>query len=403
MKRTLVLLFAFFLAVITPAPAHSARQQSEPAQSHPAEQAPPPHAERPHEIIISPEVHPDRSVTFRFRDPNAQQVLLDLEGLKPAPMEKGANGVWTITTAPLEPEFYGYTFVADGVSLVDPSNSLIKPNLLHLSSMVHVPGPSSLPWEVNEEPHGVVHHHFYHSTVVGDNRDFYVYTPPGYNPAARKKYPVLYLLHGYSDDASGWTAVGRANLIFDNLIAQGKIQPMLVVMPLGYGAPQIVSRTGPGFRDRNLRRENVDKFREALLTEVMPRIQKDYRVKTNRNDTAIAGLSMGGGESLDIGLNHLDRFAWIGSFSGAVGVDDRDLQQEFPALSSKDNSRLRILWVACGRQDPLVGAMNRRFERWLISQKIQFTEIWTPGVHSWMVWRDNIAHFAPLLFQHSGR
>ena len=134
------------------------------------------------------------------------------------------------------------------------------PNLLSVGSEVHVPGPASLPWETNDVPHGMVHHHFYKSGVVGDDRDFYVYTPPGYDPATKKLYPVLYLLHGYSDEANGWTAVGRANVILDNLIAQGKVKPMLVVMPLGYGAPEIVSRTSPAWRNRDLVKRNFDKF-----------------------------------------------------------------------------------------------------------------------------------------------
>jgi enterochelin esterase-like enzyme len=384
MKHKTLLFLVFLMTVVMPVGAQSIQQPSAPAQAQRGQ------------IIISPEVHSDRSVTFRFRDRNAVHVQLSLEGSKPLATQKGPNGVWTVTTEPLEPEYYGYSFIADGVSLVDPSNSLIKPNLLHLMSMVFVPGPPSLPWQVNDVPHGLIHHYIYHSAVVGDNRDFYIYTPPEYNPKAKKRYPVLYLLHGYSDDASAWTDVGRANFIFDNLISDGKMKPMIVVMPLGYGAPEIVSRTSQGFRDRNLRRENATKFAEALLTEVMPRIEKDYRVKTDRNDTAITGLSMGGGESLQVGLNHLNRFAWVGSFSGAAGSD---FAKEFPVLSSKDNSKLRLLWIACGKQDPLVGSMNRKFEAWLASKKIRFTEIWTPGVHSWMVWRDNLAHFAPLLFQ----
>ncbi len=395
MKRIDMVFLVFMMVVVTPVWGQTAQQPSAPAQTHPAEEAQPHHVRR-RQIIISPEVHPDRSVTFRFRDPNAKEVQLELEGSERVPMEKGPNEVWTVTTKPLAPEYYGYSFIADGVSLVDPSNSLLKPNLLDVTSMVLVPGSPPPPWQVTDVPHGVIHHYFYHSNVVGDNRDFYVYTPPGYNPRSRKRYPVLYLLHGYSDDASAWTAVGRANFILDNLISEGKAKPMIVVMPLGYGAPQIVSRTGPGFRSQDLRRENVTKFGEALLTEVMPAVEKDFRVKTGRNDTAIAGLSMGGGESLQVGLNHLDRFAWVGSFSGATGSD---YAKDYPNLSSKDNSRLRLLWIACGKEDPLVGEMNRKFETWLISQKIQFTEIWTPGVHSWMVWRDNLVHFAPLLFQ----
>ncbi|MGH9402314.1 MAG: esterase, partial [Terriglobia bacterium] len=237
--------------------------------------------------VISPEVHPDHTVTFRFHDPNAQKVSLSLEGSShPTPMEKGDDGVWSATTAPLDPNLYGYSFVADGVGLMDPSDPLIKPNLLNPQSMVLVPGSSPMPWEVTDVPHGVVHHIYYHSGVVGDNRDFYVYTPPGYNPKAKEKYPVLYLLHGYSDDASGWTAVGRANIILDNLIAQEKIKPMIVVMPLGYGAPEIVSRAGPGFRNRNLVEDNMTKFRDALLTEVIPQVEKDFRAKTDRKDRA---------------------------------------------------------------------------------------------------------------------
>ena len=181
-------------------------------------------------------------------------------------------------------------------------------------------GPASLPWEVTGVPRGAVHHHFYRSGVVGDNRDFYVYTPPGYDLKAKRPYPVLYLLHGYSDDASGWTAVGRAHVILDNLIAQGKAKPMLVVMPLGYGAPEIVSRNGPRLRDPGLRQRNFDKFRDALLAEVIPEVEKSYRVAKDRGSRAIAGLSMGGAESLYTGLNALDRFAWVGAFSsGGLG------------------------------------------------------------------------------------
>ena len=190
--------------------------------------------------LVSPEVHSDGSVTFRFRAPNANEVKLAREGAEPEAMQKDAQGVWSITTEPLAPDYYGYSFVADGVHLIDPSNPLLKPNLLATESMVHVPGPSSLPWELNDVRHGEIHHHFYRSSVADDERDYYVYTPPNYDPAAKKKYPVLYLLHGYSDDASGWTAVGRANVILDNLIAQNKAKPMIVVMPLGYGTMEFV-------------------------------------------------------------------------------------------------------------------------------------------------------------------
>ena len=212
------------------------------AQAQPAPAAQP----QPPAVISSPEVHADHSVTFRFRDPNAHEVMLTLEGAKPVSMQKDDQGVWTLTTAPLEPDFYGYSFVADGVGLIDPSNPLMKPNLLHTESQVHVPGPAALPWEIGDVAHGLVHHHLYKSGVVGDERDFYVYTPPGYDPNAKRAYPVLYLLHGFSDDAGGWTEVGRANLILDNLITQEKAKSMIIVMPLGYGAPRSWRKGPPG-------------------------------------------------------------------------------------------------------------------------------------------------------------
>ncbi len=345
--------------------------------------------------LVSPEVHPDHSVTFRFRAPNAQQVKLAREGAESVPMQKDDQGVWTFTTPSLEPDLYGYTFQVDGVSVIDPSNHLTKPNLLNLSSVVHVPGPPSTPWEVNDVPHGVIHHQFYHSAVVGDDRDFYVYTPPGYDPKAKRRYPVLYLLHGYSDDASGWTAVGRANVILDNLIAQGKAKPMLVVMPLGYGAPEILSAPH-AFQNASLVQQNMDRFRQALLTEVIPQVEKDYRVSTDRKSRAVAGLSMGGAESLFTGLTTLDRFAWIGAFSS--GGMSQDFDKTFPSLDQSANSQIRLLWIACGTDDHLIGP-NRKFRDWLKSKGIEHTDIETPGAHTWMVWRRNLATFAPLLFQ----
>jgi enterochelin esterase-like enzyme len=345
--------------------------------------------------VSSPEVHADGSVTFRFRDPNAHEVVLTLDGYKPAPMQKDDQGVWSLTIGALTPDFYGYSFVADGVGLIDPSNPLLKPNLLRTSSQVHVPGPAALPWEVGDGPHGVVHRHFYKSGVVGDQRDFYVYTPPGYDPRAKQSYPVLYLLHGYTDDASGWTAVGRANVILDNLIAQGKAKAMIIVMPLGYGAPEIVAPEPRGFAPE-LRKPNFDRFTQALLTEVMPQVEAAYRVSSDRSSRAIAGLSMGGSESLLTGLNNLDKFAWIGAFSSG-GISE-DFDADFPGLDAKANEKLRLLWIACGTDDGLIG-LNRKVRAWLDSKGVHSTPIETPGAHTWMVWRRNLADFSGLLFR----
>lgn len=364
-------------------------QQAKTAPNTPP-QAPP--------ALITPEVHSDDSVTFRFRAPNAQEVSVRREGTTdPLPMQKDDQGVWTVNTVPLPPDYYGYSIIVDGQRMIDPYNPVLKPNLLSTENMVHVQGPPSLPWELNDVPHGEVHHHFYHSTVANDDRDYFVYTPPGYDPAKKQTYPVLYLLHGYSDDASGWTAVGRANVILDNLIAQGKAKPMIVVMPLGYGTMEIVRAGWGGIANRpEVRQENVTKFREALLTEVMPRVEAEYRVDKDRRSRAIAGLSMGGSESLLTGLNNLDKFAWVGAFS-AGGLPE-PLDKDFPALDAKANQQLLQLWIACGTEDRLITA-NRNLREWLKQKAINHTDIETPGMHTWMVWRRNLAEFAPLLFR----
>ena len=354
-------------------------------------------AQAPPAPLKSPEVRSDNRVTFRFRAPNAKEVSLSLEGTsKDIPMQKDDQGVWSVTTEPLAPDFYGYSYIADSAHLIDPADHLMKPNLIFTSNQVHVPGPASLPWEIADVPHGQVHHHFYKSGVVGDQRDFYVYTPPGYDPHAKQSYPVLYLLHGFSDDASGWTAVGRAHVILDNVIAQGKAKPMLVVTPLGYGAPEIVLQGFGAFRNTELRDTNFSKFREALLTEIIPQVEASYSVSKDRNSRAIAGLSMGGSESLLSGLTSLDKFAWIGAFSSG-GIPE-DFDKDFPSLDSKSNSQLHLLWIACGTDDRLID-LNRKFRAWLASKNIQHVDIETPGAHTWMVWRRNLATFSALLFR----
>jgi enterochelin esterase family protein len=345
--------------------------------------------------LISPEVHADRSVTFRFRAPNAKEVYLELSrgGATRTAMSRNEDGSWTVTTEPLEPDLYSYRFNADGAALLDPVNPEIQANLLNPHSLVHVHG-DGLPWEIAPTPRGAVHRHFYRSAIAGDDRDYFVYTPPGYDPAGKRLYPVLYLLHGHSDDASSWTAVGRAHVILDNLIAQRRARPMIVVMPLGYGAREVVRRDGrpaaPGLRQKNLAR-----FRAALLEEVMPAIERDYRASKDRALRAIAGLSMGGAESLDTGLNALDRFAWIGAFS-AGGLDD-DLLSRFSKLNATANSQLRLLWISCGSEDRLI-ASNRKLVEFLKSKQVHAMLRETPGGHNWRVWRRNLAEFAPALF-----
>jgi enterochelin esterase family protein len=343
--------------------------------------------------VVSPEILSDRCVVFRLRAPNAKSVLLSREGGKPVPMKMDGQGVWTVTTDPLEPDIYAYSFLVDGVGIIDPMNAQVRPNLLNLLSVVHVPGASPLPWEPQPVPKGVVHKHTYTSRVADDERDFYVYTPPGYDGRAAKRYPVLYLQHGYSGDAQGWLTGAPANVILDNLIAAGKATPMLLVMSLGYGVPGIARREGP--KPAELK-QNYNRFREALLSEVIPQVEKSYRVAAGRDSRAIAGVSMGGAEALYTGLNAPDEFAWVGSFS--AGGMPEDFSADFPALNAGAATKLRLLWIACSTDDPLI-ASNRKFREWLTSKGVVFTPIETPGVHSWLVWRRNFLAFVPLLFR----
>jgi enterochelin esterase-like enzyme len=342
---------------------------------------------------LSPEIHPDDTVTLRLRAPNAQKVDLVLEGAV-TPMQQDADGLWTATTAVLAPEIYAYRFVVDGQPMLDPRNTDVRDNLQSLTNNLTVPGTPPEPWELQSNPHGIVEHHFYTSQVVlglpNNQSDYYVYTPPGYSAKSRQSYPVLYLLHGYSDAADGWPSVGKANFILDSLIASGKAKPMIVVMTLGYGNMAVLKPD----RTPALSAQSVDLYQKALLTEVMPQIEAAYHVSKKREDRAIAGLSMGGHESLLIGLNHPELFAWIGTFS--AGANATTVSELPPTNAQKAN--LRLLWMACGVDDALLKP-NQAVIAALKAEGLPVTAIETPGHHQWPVWRDNLIHFAPLLFQ----
>jgi enterochelin esterase-like enzyme len=342
---------------------------------------------------VSPEVHPDGSVTFRLRAPQAEKVTVVVEGAV-TPLEKGPDGLWSATTGVLAPEIYGYHFMVDGVLTLDPRNTAYTPNYLTPSNNVTIPGNPAQPWELQSMPHGVLEHHFYTSQVVlglpNNQSDYYVYLPPGYQAKDKREYPVLYLLHGYSDEANAWSEVGKANFILDSLIASGKAKPMIVVMPLGYGNMAVLK---PG-RTPGLSAENVTLYMKALTTEVIPQIEASYHVSKKREDRAIAGLSMGGHETLATALNHPEMFAWVGTFSAGLHADNI---AQLPNLTP-DKTKFRLLWMACGVDDALLKP-NREVIADLKSKGFDVTAIETPGHHQWPVWRDNLIHFAPLLFQ----
>jgi enterochelin esterase-like enzyme len=355
----------------------------------------------------NPKLQPDGSVVFRFVMPRAAKVELHLEGAKNAfPMMKAADGAWNVTLPRLAPQYYSYSFKVDTTEALDPHNVTLKTSFFSTQNVFLVPGHPAMPWEPADVPHGVLHHHYYRSSIVGINSEYYVYTPPDFDPSNQEKYPVLYLLHGYSDDPSAWTSMGKANVILDNLIAQGKVKPMIVVMPLGYGTMEVITRGWSTWKDPELIRLNYSRFSDTLFHEVMPLVKRQYPISDKREDHAVAGLSMGGAESLLVGLNHVDDFAYVGGFSSAPlgGTEQDGFALPFPNISAQSaadiNTRLRLLWIACGTEDGLFKP-NQNFIAWLKEKGLQPTVIQTPGMHVWMVWRDNLSHFAPLLFQSS--
>jgi len=343
-----------------------------------------------------PQVHPDHTVTFQYTNPAATKVTVDIDLPAKVELKKDDKGVWSGTSAPLTPEWYSYHFDVDGRSTLDPANVVLKSSYTSVSNGFLVPGATPQPWEQTNVPHGTLHHHFYTTHVVQglpDNQSqFYVYTPPAYNSRASDQYPVLYLLHGWSDTAAGWTQVGQANLILDNLIAAGTIKPMIVVMPLGYGAMSFVQSDFDVWHDPAAVTQNTELFKKALLTEVLPVVERDYNVLTDRDHRAIAGLSMGGLESLTVSLTDSKQFAWVGGFSSAVHLIQ---PTDFSAPDAK--SPLRLLWIACGTSDGLFQP-NQKLIAALKAQGYPVTAIATAGAHTWIVWRDNLIHFLPLLF-----
>ncbi len=348
--------------------------------------------------------NPDGSVTFRYSNAGAQAVNVETDAVaKPLPMQKGENGLWTATTPPLKPEHYGYSFQVDGVTMLDPLNHTIRPNILGLSSDILVPGNPAEPWELTPIPHGNLTRHMYR-TKVGQNlpatqEPYIVYTPPGYDAKKAGGYPVLYLLHGWSDTEVGWTAVGQAQYILDTLLSRGKIVPMIVVMPMAYGNYTFVTSGHDVWSDAAKVDNNVNMFSEMLTEEILPAVERDYNVSKDRNHRAIAGLSMGGLESLTIGLMHHELFSYVVGMSSAVHQEQFD--QHFTGLAAGNGAnltQLKLLWVACGTEDGLLKP-NRDFVAWAKSKGLHVTAVETPGQHTWLVWRQNLLTVAPLLFR----
>jgi enterochelin esterase family protein len=352
--------------------------------------------------LRSPVVHDDGRVTVALKAPKADVVTLSsgeltrLVGADALKMIRGDDGVWSATFGPVAPGIYDYAFVVDGVRVTDPLSTHVMGNRTGSRGYLEVPGPKGSPRidEWHDVPHGAVTRHWYKSKTTGTLRSVHVYTPPGYANDEKLKatrLPVLYLLHGSGDDDRHWSLLGQANVIADNLLAEHQCVPMLIVMPEGHpaGAVNVTDRDSYFSENRRL-------FERDLLDDVVPLVEANYRVDADRSARAIAGLSMGGGQSLDVGLKHIDRFAWIASFSGGMkGLDDATAQ--LAADPSAANAQLRLLWIGIGTDDFLLD-QNRAFVGRLKELGVRHEYVETEGAHNWSIWRTYLAGLLPKLF-----
>ena len=393
---------------------HSALAQS----AAPAtQQTPPP-------VVVSPEVSPDRQITFRLLGPQAESVRLtgsDIPGMgQGKPMNKGDKGIWEITIGPIPPGSYRYNFNVNGVAVIDPRNPLVSESNNNVWSLVHVPGSEFS--DTKSVPHGAVSAVTYYSTALGKFRRLHVYTPPGYE-LGQGKFPVFYLLHGAGDCDDSWTSVGRAGFILDNLIAARRARPMIIVMPAGHTRP-LGRGPLPGIaQPGSTAPPPPDEFIQDFMIDIMPYVEKNYRVLSGRENRAIAGLSMGGNQTLNIALPNLEKFGYVGVFSsGLLNVFTRQtpagggppaanappqitpageawLKQHQARLDDANLKKgLRLLWVGIGKDDFLL-SISRSTVELLKQHGFAPVSRESEGGHTWINWRNYLSEFAPQLFQ----
>ena len=338
--------------------------------------------------VVSPIVGENGVVTFQIKAPKANVVSVSGEMAK-GKLELTLNeetGIWSGTLNEVVPGIYGYSFNIDGVQQVDSGNPALKPMRSPKTSVLHISGGNVFDFDPAIE-HGTVHTHGYFSKPINRYREMRVYTPPGYE-TGDDKYPLLVLQHGHSDGGETWTDYGKAQWILDNLIASGKAKPMTVVMLDGHPIPKSY---GNGRSE-----ENTEELRLDLMDAALPMVEKLYRVKQGSENRAIAGLSMGGLHSLTIGLNELETFSYVGAFSAAP-PEKASIEAAFSNVEDT-NARLKLLWIACGKDDFLLKENERAIGEFT-EAGIKHEWVLTEGGHSWPVWRGYLADFAPLLFK----
>jgi enterochelin esterase-like enzyme len=360
----------------------------------------------------SPEIAPDHRVTFRIVAPKASEVILRgdwMTGGSGEKLTKDDQGLWSVTVGPLTPDFYSYSFSVDGVKTIDPRNATIKQGITSVDSMVFVPGEESSFEDNKPVPHGEIRQVWYRSGTLDMQRRMHVYTPPGYEGGA-DRYPVLYLLHGAGDEDSGWSTVGRAGFILDNLLAAGKARPMLVVMPNGSlprpaNLPVIApgTTTPPPPEVTAALAAAAERFNAELLKEILPLVEKNFRVIPDREHRALAGLSMGGGQTLRVVAANPDQFAYVGIWSAGIGRENAEFWEKrnakFFEQADKVNQWIKVLSVSVGDKDAgaLAGSKSlcQVLDKHGIKNRLHISE----GGHTWINWRHYLNDFAPVLFQ----
>ncbi|MEJ8843350.1 alpha/beta hydrolase-fold protein [Lacibacter sp. H375] len=318
--------------------------------------------------ISSPDVNADGSVTFRYYSRTAQTVILKGEFLSaPLPFVKDTSGIWSLTVKDIKPDIYPYSFNVDNVEIADPNNTYIFANERFKRSIVDIPGKTPLIHSLQNVPHGKVSYRYYNSATLGTARQLLVYTPPGFNANSKTKYPVLYLIHGGSDTEETWTKVGNANFIADNLIAQGKAVPMIIVMPYG-----------------NVRPKPMPDFTKDVMNDIIPFIEANYPVHTDSKHRAVAGFSVGGGQTLNIGLTNTDKFAYISSYAPFTATEE--FQKNFANYApdaDKINQQLKLFTISVGTEDFLYEPVKKNIAMFE-EKKIKLKSYIVPGGHTWM-------------------
>lgn len=324
-------------------------------------------AQRP-PSLSSPDVHSDHSITFRYYSRTAQTVSLNGEFLPtPLPLIKDTSGIWTVTVPPVQPDIYPYSFMVDSVQVADPNNTYIFANERFKRSIVDVVGDAPLIHSLQNVPHGAVSYRYYASSTLGTTRQLLVYTPPGFKASGKKKYPVLYLIHGGSDTEETWIKVGRANFIADNLIAQGKAEPMIIVMPYG-----------------NVRPKPMGDFTKDVIDDIIPFIESNYPVLNDSWHRAVAGFSVGGGQTLNIGLTNTDKFAYLCSYAPYTATEE--FQKNFTNWmpdANKMNKELKLFTISVGTEDFLYNSVKQNIAMFE-EKKIKLKSYIVPGGHTWM-------------------